>query len=708
MFCSMFRPYREIVEGLRVLVRDVLVELGFSVDLDDVVVEETRSRRYGDFYTNVCFRVAKRFGVDPRDVAGRVVRVLSGRLPKVISRVEAVGGYVNFFVDRGVFARFVLEGILGHWDFGRPFDGGGRRVVVEHTSANPIHPLHIGHARNAFIGDCLARVFRFVGFDVCVRFYVNDCGRQVAVLLYAFDLWGREPIRGVKLDHFFGILYSCVMGVLELRARIRKLVGLKRKILRSLLKHKHGVLGDVISRVKRMRYFATIDWRGIIDILRNLPADTDTPELAHINGLLGELKSTIRELKEWAVINNELAEKWPMIYLVVSRNVGEDAHRRISGIIRNYERGDGETVEKIKRVVEMVLEGFMETMNILGIKYDALDWESQLVSRGYVGEILREMEKRGIMAVVDGGAKALNIRKIMEMDEEAYNILGVGEEDIANIRNPVLVRRDGSSLYLLRDIAYAKYKIVNLGADVVLNVIGVDQRLEQKHVVIALKALGIHDAPQRYIHVAYELVRLPRRRMSSRRGRYISLDELISEAIERARMEVEKRYPDLSPHAKEALSKEIGIGALKFALLSSAPTKVIEFNWARVLDFEQNSGPFVQYSHARAASILRKLSWKLPLTANFEELTTNEEFELIYKLAKFPEVIDDAIRSLRPDLLCNYANELAMLFNKFYQKCPVLRAEQRVRDARILLVAAFRRTMARVLKLIGIKPLYRM
>jgi len=704
----MFRPYREIVEGLRVLVRDVLVGMGFSVGLEDVVVEETRSRRYGDFYTNVAFRVAKRFGVSPNDMARRIVEGLSGRLPEVISRVEAVGGYVNFFIDRGVFARFVLEGILRCKDFGKPFDGGGRRVIVEHTSANPIHPLHVGHARNAFIGDCLARVLRFVGFDVNTRFYVNDCGKQVAVLSYAFDLWRRKLVKGIKPDHFFGVLYSCMMGVLELRMKVWELARLRWKIISLLLRHRNGGLEDIVAHIKKVRYLSTIDWRRAVERVKEVLSRVDKSELGEVSDLLGRLESLMKELEEWVAVNGELAEKWPRIYLTISRKVKRGARKRVAEIIRRYEREDKEVIEKIRGIVKMVLKGFMETMKGLDVRYDALDWESELIWRGKVEEILRELENRGCVVEVGGGAKALNIKRVAEKDKEILDILGVSIDELEDIKNPVLVRRDGSSLYLLRDIAYAKYKLVDLGADIVLNVIGVDQKLEQKHVIIALKALGINNISQRYVHVAYEFVRLPGRRMSSRRGRYVSLDELVFEAIERAYEEVERRYPELSSYAKRALAKEIGVGALKFALLNSVPTKVIEFEWDRVLDFEQNSGPFIQYSHARAASILRKMSWKIPSMANFERLVTDEEFELIYKLAKFPEVIENTAKSFRPDLLCNYANEIAMLFNKFYQKCPVLRAEQGVREARIVLVAVFRRIMATVMKLIGIKPLYRM
>ncbi|HDN73986.1 MAG TPA: arginine--tRNA ligase, partial [Archaeoglobus sp.] len=438
--------------------------------------------------------------------------------------------------------------------------------------------------------------------------------------------------------------------------------------------------------------------------------DIDKDLRGKFKGVMEEVRKTLSDIQSWVEINREVASKWPYVYSRLLSNFRIRDMRRIGRIIRNYEVGDKKTREKVRKICGMILSGFLETMKTLKITFDSFDWESDFVWNGEVRRVLEKLEKLGYLErTKDSNAQLLNVRRALEQYEDLAKIFFEGKKvDFDEIKNPVLVRGDGTTLYTLRDIAYGLYKIRELEANKVLNVIGVDQKLEQKHVMVALKLMGIDDVSEKYVHVAYELVRLPGRKMSSRRGQYISLDEMIHEVIDRSYREICERYPRLGEESKMALAKEIGISALKFGLLSSIPSKIITFDWNRILDFEQNSGPFIQYAHARAASILRKINWDIPKDAEFNRLTTDEEFELIYKMALLPEIIEEVIKSSRPDILCTYANELAMLFNKFYQKHPVLKAEKGLREARIVLVAVFRRIMATVMKLLGITPLYKM
>ena len=210
------------------------------------------------------------------------------------------------------------------------------------------------------------------------------------------------------------------------------------------------------------------------------------------------------------------------------------------------------------------------------------------------------------------------------------------------------------------------------------------------------------------IHYGYELVHLPDYRMSGRRGRYVTFDQVLNEAVRRAYREVEKRSPHLSEEEKQRIAEAVGIGAVRYALVSVAASKPLTFTWDRVLDFERNSGPFLQYAYARAANILAKAE-KLAQSPDYTLLESTHEKQLILQLSKFPETVAEAADSLRPELIAEYANDLATIFNSFYDKHPVLAATPReLRDARLKLVEAVKVVMGNALQLMGITPLERM
>jgi len=269
-----------------------------------------------------------------------------------------------------------------------------------------------------------------------------------------------------------------------------------------------------------------------------------------------------------------------------------------------------------------------------------------------------------------------------------------------------LVRADGTTLYTTRDIPYHLWKFQK--AEKVINVIGMEQTLAQLQLKLALCALGHLDHAKNLVHFAYNLVSLPGYRMSGRRGRYITLDEVMDGAIKRAYEEVSKRSPHLSEEEKHVISEFVGIGAVKYALVEVDPTKPVVFTWDRVLDFEKNSAPYIQYSHARAQSIMRKASRK-PENPDYLLLTDRLEQDIILGLARFPEVFVDAAENLRPHAIADYANALADKFNTFYTALPVIRAEPpELSDARLALVDATRMVFRNALNLLGIEAPERM
>jgi arginyl-tRNA synthetase len=192
--------------------------------------------------------------------------------------------------------------------------------------------------------------------------------------------------------------------------------------------------------------------------------------------------------------------------------------------------------------------------------------------------------------------------------------------------------------------------------------------------------------------------------MSGRAGRYITLDETMDEAVKRAYDEVEKRSPNLTGDEKRQISEEVGIGAMKFALIQVDPTKPVVFTWDRVLDFEKNSAPYIQYSHARAGSILRKAERQDDAkTPDYSLLNEQIERAIVLSLGKFPDVCIDSSENLRPNQIADYAISLADKFNTFYSALPVLKAKPReLMEARLILVASAQTVLHNALGLLGI------
>ena len=294
---------------------------------------------------------------------------------------------------------------------------------------------------------------------------------------------------------------------------------------------------------------------------------------------------------------------------------------------------------------------------------------------------------------------------MLEFDaEKVTQVLGLKDKLGLSENNEVspltLGRADGTTLYTTRDIAYTLWKFKK--AQKVINVIGMEQSLAQLQLKIALYALGYGEYADDLVHFAYNLVTLPGYKMSSRRGHYITFDAVLDEAIQRAYEEVSKRSPMLSDEEKRKIANFVGLGAVRYALVDVDSSKPVVFTWERVLNFETNSAPYVQYTHARACSILRKAA-KEPENPGYELLVEKLERELVLNLAGFPDAFVEATEYLKPNMIADYANALADKFNTFYNALPVLKADSnRLIDARLTLTQAIEIVMHNALTLIGI------
>jgi arginyl-tRNA synthetase len=615
-----------------------------EIKIDPLTFSRPPNPEFGQLANSLSFELSKKLNQKPNTIAEALAKALQHRRFNLIERVTSVGGYVNFHLNHKKFNQLTLQSIveLGA-EYGFTKTNQPQKIIVEHTSVNPLHPIHIGQARNPMLGDALARILTARGHTVSRHYYIDDVGRQSSVVAYGYQALGK-PRPTEKPDLFVGKIYTVTSCLVE------------------------------INRLKKALTLAK--------------ATSNTDDTAKLN----------KDLAEWTSIAAELEGKQPDLFDKLLNIIGnqENPEEEINNLNRQYEDGKPQAKNLIREVSDLCLDGFRETMKRVQITYDSWDWESDFVWNGMVTEALQKL-KTSPFVYSEGGVLEFDAKKVTHT-LDLKGKLGLSE----NYEVPplTLVRADGTTLYTTRDVAYSLWKFSL--AEKVINVIGMEQSLAQLQLKIALYALGYTKYADNFVHFAYNLVTLPGYKMSSRRGRYITFDEVLNEAVERALQEVSKRSPQLSPEEKSSIANFVGLGAVRYALLDVDPSKPVVFTWDRVLNFETNSAPYVQYTHARACSILRKAERK-PDDTHAELLKERLERDLILALSSFPDTFIEATEYLKPNLIADYVNVLADKFNTFYNALPVLKAEpQELSDARVALTDAIRIVLSNGLTLIGV------
>jgi arginyl-tRNA synthetase len=604
---------------------------------------------YGELSSSICFEISKETHESPKAIAEKIVSSMDLSEANLISFVKIAGaGYINFYVNYELLGKLTLEAID---EFGESYGfiktKSPERILIEHTSVNPIHAIHIGQARNSVLGDALSRILKARGNHVTTHYYIDDVGRQTAMVAYGYSKLGSpKPIE--KPDHFIGSIYSIVSCIMEIQ-------NIKKKIKKF---EENSYTQEKIDELNRLR----------------------------------------AKLDEWVSIAAELRQKNQELFDKILDEIQKDPNpeESLNRLIKLYEENNEEVSKLVRGVVELCLEGFKQTLSRMNIFFDKWDWESELIWNGKVNEVLNKLSKTKYVYRVNGALELDSEGIVNEMN--LRNSLKISET--YHIPSLTLMRSDGTTLYVTRDIAYTleKFKL----ADRVINVIGAEQTLAQLQIKIALCALGYKNLVDKLIHFAFGLVEFPAYKMSSRRGRYITLDQVIDEAIRLALIEVSKRNKELDEKMKYEIAETIGISAIKFALLSIDPLKTLTFTWDKVLNFEANSAPFINYAYTRACGILNKLK-ECPKKFNISLLSHPLEKTLIIQLAKFPEVFIEASEKLRPDDLAIYANELAEKFHKYYEKVDIIHTENmELRESRAFLIKSIKTVIKNAMDVLGI------
>jgi arginyl-tRNA synthetase len=343
---------------------------------------------------------------------------------------------------------------------------------------------------------------------------------------------------------------------------------------------------------------------------------------------------------------------------------------------------DASVLDGVRSLSRRCLDGQLESLSRLGIEFDEITPESQFIEGGCLQDILARLKKEGSLVKNEDGSVGLDL--------SAHGLTRRKSESVT------LLKADGSSTYTLRDLAYHEWKFRD--GDLFITVLGEDHKREFRELDTTLKMLG-HEKDLRaafYSFVTYE----GGKKMSTREGRTVPLDEMMDEAVERSREEVKSRRGELPPEKIESIASQVGLGAIKFNILKVDTDKSISFRWDEAIDFAGDSSAYVQYACARASSILRKSGQEKG--GDLATATNPEEQNLIWSMARTPAVLARAGADMKPNYVAEHAIEVASLFNRFYMKHRVIQAEEPVRSARLALVACVREILSLMLHALGI------
>ncbi len=548
---------------------EIIREIKNTLDLDtkiDIPLEIPDEER-GDFALP-CFIFSKHLKKSPDHIAKNLVENIKLEL----GTAEQAGPYVNFKLDNRRLVKETIEKCLEYKESYGKYPNKDEKITLEHTSANPNGPLHVGRARNPIIGDTLVRVYEKMGFEVERQYFVNDIGRQMAIFTWGslnIDEDGLPEPERDKIDYHM------------------------------------------------VRYYQKA---------------------------------------------NSLLEENP------------DIEDEVRGIIHAMEQGDEDILKVFRRNAEKVLEGVTGSLKRLNIHLNSFKNESDFVVDGSVDELISKMDKTEYCEREDGA---------LFFEKEG--------------RRTFLTRDDGTNLYPARDLAYHVWKAER--ADSLLNVLGEDHKLHGEFLRNALNALDIDPIPE---IVFYSFVSFEGQEMSTRKGIYVTLDDLMDTAQEKARDEILKRRDDLSDQEIEEISEKVGMGAVRFNIIKVQPEKPIDFKWEEALNFQGDTGPFIQYTYARSCGILNKSDEEITLEkVDLSKLKEEGEIKLIKTMAKFPKLLSGVQKQNSPHRLAKYGLELASEFNQFYRDHHVLKSRNKKKE-RILLVTAYKYVLKSLLDTLGI------
>ncbi len=535
-----------------------------------LLLENPKSAQHGDVAFPV-FSLAKILRKAPQQIATELVTQLP---TEDFDRIEAVGPYINFFLNKRKESQKALALILEqNAHYGDATIGEKQMIPIDMSSPNIAKPISMGHLRSTVIGNSLANILRKIGYTPIKINYLGDWGTQFGKLIVAYKKWGSE------------------------------------------------------------------------EAVKNAP---------------------IQELLKLYVDFHARAETEPEL---------EDEGRLW---FKKLEDGDEEALRLWQWFREESLKEFQHIYDMLDISFDSYNGEAFFNDK--MDEVIHLLEEKNLLQTNEGA-----------------EIVDLSDYDL----NPALIRKsDGATLYMTRDLAAAIYRKNTYHFVQSLYVVGNEQRIHFKQLKAVLSKLGF-DWSDDIRHVPFGLITKDGKKLSTRKGKIVLLEEVLNEAVDSAKAQIIAKNPDLEN--KDEIAHQVGVGAVIFHDLKNDRLNNFDFTLDEVVRFEGETGPYVQYTYARSASILRKADWtqrNIPL----ESLSLNDEdsWEVIKLLQAFPTTVQKAANKYEPSIIAKHAIQLAQSFNKYYAHVKIL-TEDKERDARLALVYAVKTVLKEDLRLLGLK-----
>lgn len=646
-------------------------------------------------------------------IADEIAAKLEGR-PE-FARVESVNGYVNLYFNTQNLANEVVRAAI---DRGPEFGRGAARadkIMIEFSQPNTHKPFHVGHARNASLGNALANITEFAGFETVRANYLGDIGMHVIKALWCYQKFhAGEQVPETDRGRWLGQIYTESDQRLNYRKDVVDLL--------NELSKEDSLFVEKIDKIMRELYLDGVSGEDVAYLLGQISNQRDIkPEEIYQDQTIPRLWPLIgpQLLEEVEYIREHGPQKAPPPVsrtatvkspppVVTEENTMERYRRwealghhldwweqvpvweqEVRELFQAWEHKDPEFVQLWQETREWSLQEFYRIYDELGMTFDVWFFESEVEEEGR--QMVEELLERGIAEVSDG-------LTVVKIDEQ----LGLEKEKYRTL--PIL-RSDGTTLYSTKDLALTRRKFEDYNVDRSIWVVDVRQSLYFQQIFKILELWGFEQA-EKCFHLGYEMVTLPEGAMSSRSGNAVLYEDVSAALRKRAREIIEEKnqWSDLTDAQKNEIAHEVGIGSLIYSMLSRDNNTVIVFDMEEALSFAGHAAPYIQYAHARACRILDRID-ELPQDGFVFEDLQSEEIDLIQQIGIFPSEVEKAAESYRPLIIADYVFELAQKFNDFYadyEARPVINAPEPQRSMRIGLVAATRQTLANGLRLLGI------
>lgn len=531
-----------------------------NVDINDVIIfiEIPKDNKNGD-YAFPCFRLAKTLKKSPQIIANDIKENIKDNLDEYIEKIDVVGGYLNFYINKNLLINQVLQEFSKQNEFGKSEYGKNKNVVIDYSAPNIAKPFHIGHLRSTVIGGALYNIYKYLGFNVTGVNHLGDYGTQFGKLIEGYKLWGNE----------------------------------------------YDIENDPINELTKI--------------------------YVRINKLCKEDESVLEKCRD---------------------------------NFKKLEDGDKYCVELWQKFKELSLKEFKKVYDMLGSKFDS--WNGEAFYADKMDEIVEILENYGKLKDSQGA-------KIVDLESDG-------------IDTPcIIVKSNGSTTYATRDLAALMYRTRTYDFDRCIYVTSYEQVLHFKQIFAVAKYLKLDEKYLNgLVHVPFGMVQLPTGKMSTRDGNIVKLEDLLNEAINRAKIIIEEKNPSLEN--KDEVAKKVGIGAVIFNDLSTNRLKDEIFDWNTILNFQGETGPYIQYTYVRTKSVIEKCG-KIPDYKDIDINILNDEYSLniIKLLYDFENILIQVTEKNEPSILARFLLDLAKSYSSFYNENKIICDDKNIQDARVFL-----------------------